>query len=390
MSMVVPAGGWMPRQRAAVSAIFLLDGFVIGNWAARVPELKARLGLDEAALGLLILCFGAGALAFMPVVGAVIARDGSRRILRLLAPGLAAALLMVTLAPSVPAAAALFVFGALQSGTDVAMNANAVAVERGMRRAIMSSCHAWWSVGGLIGATTGGVLLARLGPLGHAALVLACGLALVAAAAPALLRDQPRAGAARVPLRLPRELLPWLIGLIALSAMVSEGAIRDWAALYMRSDLGASVEASGLAYGAFSAAMALMRFSGDPVRDRLGAVRTLGLSAAVAGAGLLLAGLAPGPGLAAAGFALAGVGIANVVPIAFSAAGNLPGLPPGIGLSMVTFIGYSSILIAPPLIGVVAARTGLATVFVAAAALFLPVLALSRLATHADLAAAPE
>jgi MFS family permease len=158
----------------------------------------------------------------------------------------------------------------------------------------------------------------------------------------------------------------------------------------MRSDLGASVEASGLAYGAFSAAMALMRFSGDPVRDRLGAVRTLRLSAAVAGAGLLLAGLVPAPGLAAAGFALAGVGIANVVPIAFSAAGNLPGLPPGIGLSMVTFIGYSSILMAPPLIGAVAARTGLATVFVAAAALFLPVLALSRLATHADLAAAPE
>jgi MFS family permease len=168
--------------------------------------------------------------------------------------------------------------------------------------------------------------------------------------------------------------------------MVPEGTVLDWGALYMRRELGADLAVSGLGFAAFSATMALMRFAGDPIRDRLGAVTTLRLCTALALAGMLVAGLAPDAPIAIIGFAIAGIGISNMVPIAFSAAGNLPDLAPGIGLSLVTFMGYSGILVAPSLIGFVAEHTRFHTIFTALPVLFLIVLALSGLARHADTA----
>jgi predicted MFS family arabinose efflux permease len=186
--------GAMPRERAAVSALFLANGYVVGNWAPKIPSFKADLGIDEAALGLMILAFGVGSLLTMPLIGAVVAREGSRRIALATGFALAPVLLVLTLMPGPwTAAAALVVLGGLVGGMDVAMNANAVAVERRMGRAIMSSCHAWWSLGGLVGAATGGVLIGRLGPLGHAAAVLLVALGIVLAAAASVLADPPAA-----------------------------------------------------------------------------------------------------------------------------------------------------------------------------------------------------
>lgn len=388
MSETLVLRGYMPRERAAISALFLMNGYMVGNWAPKIPQFKAALGIDEAMLGLLILAFGIGSLAFMPVVGAIISREGSRRVLLALAVVTAPMLLVLTLMPGIwTAAAALLVLGGLVGGMDVAMNASAVSVERRMRRAIMSSCHAWWSLGGLIGAASGGLMLARLSPVGHAAVVTVVALGLIAAAAPAVVRDMPAPSAEGAPAAaLPRSLVPWLVGIMALFSMIPEGAILDWSALYLRDELGASVEGSALAFAGFSATMALMRFTGDPIRDRLGAVTTLRISTVVAGLGMLGAAFAPTAGLAAAGFAFAGLGIANMVPIAFSAAGNLPGLAPGIGLSVVTFMGYSGLLFAPSLIGFVARHTGLGPIFMLLPLLYLVVLAFSRLAVHADLA----
>jgi MFS family permease len=383
--------GFMPRERAAVSALFLANGYIVGNWAPRIPSFKADLGIDEAALGLMIFAFGIGSLLTMPLVGVAIARDGSRRIARGAAVAVAPVLLVLTLAPGPwSAALVLVVLGGLVGGMDVAMNANAVAVERRMGRAIMSSCHAWWSVGALLGAATGGVLIARFGVLGHALAVMAVGLAIIAATAAAVLHDAPApSGAARA--RSPRggrrlglHLLPLLVGVTALFSMMPEGAVLDWSALYLQQDLGASVETAGLAFAAFSATMAIMRFSGDPIRDRLGGVLTLRLSTLVAGTGLLTAAFADSVAGAAAGFALAGLGIANMVPIAFSAAGNLPGLAPGIGISIVSFMGYSGLLFAPSVIGFIARHTGLGPIFTALPLLYIVVLALSGLARYAD------
>ncbi|KQZ49432.1 hypothetical protein ASD54_16030 [Rhizobium sp. Root149] len=373
------------RERAAVALMFLMNGFLVGAWAPKIPEFASRLALSESALGLMILTFGLGSITMMPVAGMQIARFGSAWVTRITAVLVVPTLLLLTAVGSVwTAAVAIFLFGGLIGAMDVAMNANAVATEKHMRRSIMSSCHAFWSLGGLIGASTGGILIASVGAFGHAAIATLAAAAMVAVAWPMMLADKPHAEEAKEKIRLPMTPLPWLIGLVALFSMVPEGAVLDWGALYLRNELGASVQLSGFAYAAFSLTMAVMRFAGDIVRDRLGAVRTLRICTVIAMIGLLIAGFAPNATLVIIGFAFAGIGISNMVPIAFSAAGNLPGMAQGIGLSVVTTMGYSGILVAPSLIGFIAEHVGLGTIFAALPALHIVVLVLSGLARHAD------
>ncbi|NTJ43369.1 MFS transporter [Agrobacterium larrymoorei] len=376
---------YMTRTRLGVSLLFLMNGFMMGSWAPMIPEFAKRLSLSESALGLVILVFGLGSLACMPIAGSQIARFGSRTVTLSIAFVFVPTLLLITFSTSIWAGVlTVFLFGGLTGAMDVAMNANAVAVERGMRRAIMSSCHAFWSLGGLIGAALGGVLITKIGIYGHAVVLTAIAAALLAIAWPRVLADRPHPEEERAKGGLPLTPLPWIIGVMALFSMIPEGAILDWGALYLRNELGASVALSGFAFAAFSLTMAIMRFAGDLVRDRFGAVRTLQVCSAISITGLLIAGAAPNSIIAIAGFAVAGVGISNMVPIAFSAAGNMPGLAPGIGLSVVTTMGYSGILVAPSAIGFIAEHTGLASVFIGLPLLHVVVLLLSRLARHAD------
>ncbi|MBM3093618.1 MFS transporter [Ensifer sp. T173] len=375
----------MTRDRLAVSLLFLMNGFVTGSWAPKIPEFKDRLGISESVLGQLILMFGVGSLVLMPIAGGFIARVGSQKVVKVTAILLSPLLLLLTLLPNVWAAAVgMFLLGGFVGAMDVAMNANAVEVEKSMRRAIMSSCHAYWSLGGLIGAGIGGFLMARFGVLPHVIVVTLLSLAVLAIAWPMILADKPHPAATKEKLRLPMTPLPWLIGIMALFSMVPEGTVLDWGALYLRNELGASVELSGFGFAAFSATMATMRFAGDHVRDRFGAKRTLRICTVTALVGMVLAGLAPNAYLAILGFAIAGIGISNMVPIAFSAAGNMPGLQPGIGLSVATFMGYSGMLFAPSLIGFVAEHTGFAIIFASVPVLFIVVLMLSHHAVHAD------
>ncbi|CAN7314346.1 MFS transporter [Pararhizobium sp. LjRoot255] len=377
--------GYMPKTRLAVSLLFLMNGFVTGSWAPKIPEFKEKLGIGESVLGLLILAFGIGSLVLMPIAGGFIARLGSQKVVKVTAVILSPLLLLLTLLPNVwTAAIGMFLLGGFVGAMDVAMNANAVEVEKSMRRAIMSSCHAYWSLGGLIGAASGGVVMAQFGVLPHAILVTLFCLAVLGLAWPMILHDRPHPDVAKQKLRLPMTPLPWLIGLVALFSMVPEGSVLDWGALYLRDELGASVALSGFGFAAFSATMAIMRFAGDHVRDRFGGVKTLRVCTLTALVGLVLAGLAPNAPLAIFGFALAGVGISNMVPIAFSAAGNMPGLAPGIGLSVATFMGYSGMLFAPSLIGFIAEHTGFSIIFACIPALFIVVLLLSHHAVHAD------
>ncbi len=377
--------GYMPKMRLAVSLMFLMNGFVTGSWAPKIPEFKEKLGIGESVLGLLILCFGIGSLVLMPIAGGFIARLGSQKVVKVTAVALSPLLLLLTLVPNVwVAIAAMFLLGGFVGAMDVAMNANAVEVEKTMRRAIMSSCHAYWSLGGLFGAAIGGVLMANFGVLPHAIFVTVICFSLVVIAWPMMLHDQPHPDMATEKLRLPMTPLPWLIGLVALFSMVPEGSVLDWGALYLRNELGASVAMSGFGFAAFSATMAIMRFAGDHVRDRFGGVKTLRICTLTALVGLVLAGLAPNAPLAILGFALAGIGISNMVPIAFSAAGNIPGLAPGIGLSVVTTMGYSGMLFAPSLIGFVGEHTGFSIIFACIPILFIVVLLLSHHAVHAD------
>ncbi|MDQ0457370.1 MFS transporter [Rhizobium paknamense] len=373
------------RERLAVSLLFLLNGFIMGSWATRIPLFAEKLGLQESILGVMILVFGIGSIVMMPVAGSRIARFGSRRVSVVSTILYLPTLLLAVLAPNIPlAAVALFLFGGLTGAMDVAMNANAVETEKAMGRSIMSSCHAFWSLGGLFGAGLGGWLITAAGPLGHVLAVTVIAAILFLIAWPMILADAPHPGEETPAGRLPLTPLPWLIGLVALFSMVPEGAVLDWGALYLGRERGADVVFSGYGYAAFSLTMAIMRFAGDLVRDRFGAVATLRGCGAAAMAGLLIIGFADNNILCLFGFALAGIGISNLVPIAFSAAGNLPGLAPGVGLSVVTTMGYSGILVAPSLIGFIAQHTSLGLVFRGLPLLLLVVLLLSGLARHAD------
>ncbi|MBY5315298.1 MFS transporter [Rhizobium leguminosarum] len=377
--------GFITRSRAAVSLLFLMNGFVVGCWAPKIPDFAERLALTKFELGLMILVFGVGSLVMMPIAGAQIAKHGSRIVVQVLAVCVLPLLLALTLSPNVlTGAISLFLFGGFIGAMDVAMNANAVSVEKSMRRAIMSSCHAFWSLGGLIGSGLGGIVISKLGILGHAQLATVLAAIFVAVAWPMVLADPPHPDTKKEKTKLPMVPLPWLLGLMALFSMVPEGAVLDWGALYLRQEMGASVALSGLGFAAFSGTMAAMRFAGDLVRDRLGGVKTLRICTLFAIVGMLLAGLAPNAELAILGFAFCGIGISNMVPIAFSAAGNIPGLKPGIAISVVTTMGYSGMLVAPSLIGFVAEHIGFAVVFMALPVLLLVVLLLSNLAHYAD------
>ena len=373
------------KGRWAVAAMFSANGFVMGAWAPQIPQLLPRHQITEFTLGLLILGLGLGAVGAMLFAGRLIARFGSIPVLRGFALSAALALPLVVFAPSLTVLApAMALLGALIGCMDVAMNANAVEVERRLGRAIMSSSHGFWSLGGFVGGASGAWIIAHWGSGAQAMIVGGVAALLVLVAMP-LLRGEPPQPAPD-PVGTPRRgLLPrapglWLLGGMALFSMVPEGAVLDWAALYLQQELGATVFRSGLGFAFFSGAMAIMRFAGDGVRNRYGAVRTLRVSGLLAAAGLLGAALAPADTLAVACFALAGLGVANMVPILFSAAGNFPGLPSGTAISAVTMVGYAGILVAPASIGFVAEHLGFRLTY---AALSLPLIAVALLASRA-------
>ncbi|EAU42023.1 MFS permease [Fulvimarina pelagi HTCC2506] len=381
--------------RPAVSLAFFVNGFAIGSWTPEVPVLGERLGLTPATYGFMVLIFGLGAVVAMPVVGALIARRGSRQVSIATQALLAVSVASLIAAPH-PAltAFAIFIFGVGLGGMDVAMNANAVSVERSMDRAIMSSCHGFWSLGAVAGAGIGGALIEGFGPLGHTLVVASFAALALVYIAPNMLEDRRNAtpadaigrlsmrqilAAQRTPL-----LLAVAIGVIALGGFVQEGVVIDWSAVYLRDELGVSLAASGFGFAAFSLTMALFRFFGDGIRERYGAVRTVRASLLIALAGLVVLILATSLPVALIGFLILGIGMSNVVPIAFSAAGNLKRLADGTGISIASAIAYSGGLIAPAIVGIVADAYGFKTIFAALATISLAIILSAGLLKRAD------
>jgi len=375
--------------RWAVAAMFGANGLVMGAWAPQIPLLLPRHQITESTLGLLILGLGIGAVGSMLYSGRLIAAYGSRRVVVLFGMLLAPVLPLVVFAPNIALLAlAMAAMGAVIGCMDVAMNANAIVVERRLGRAIMSSSHGFWSLGGFVGGALGGLVLARIGSHWQAVLVGFLVAAMVAGAARFVATDDAApiatAGPRRKTALFPRHAILWILGAMALFSMVPEGAVLDWAALYLARDFGAGVATSGLAFGLFSATMAVMRFAGDSIRNRFGAVVTLRASGLLGAAGMLLAALAPSDVVALIGFAISGLGVANTVPIMFSAAGNQPGIAPGAGIATVTMLGYCGILLAPSSIGFAAEAVGFRVVYAMLAVLLVVVAALAGQVIAAD------
>jgi MFS family permease len=360
----------------AVSVAFLVNGAAIANWVPRVPAVKAALGTSDGPLGLALLGLGVGAAAALLAAGRVVARFGSRPVTRAAGLALCAALLGPGLAGNLPMLAlALALFGAASGLMDVAMNAHGALVERWYGRPIMSSLHGLWSVGGLVGAVTGG-LAARAGwtPARHFAVAALClGVLLVAGTwrlLPASM-DKAPSGRGRAPRRRGSG-MAWsppllLLGVVGFSSFFGEGSAHDWSAIYMHDVLGTSPGTAATAFAAFSLSMAIVRFGGDRLSARLGPVRLVRASGLVAAVGFGLGLLAHQPLAGVVGFALLGVGLACVVPVTFSAAGHLGGDLAGVAISRVAAISYLASFAGPPVIGLVADVVGLTV------ALFIPV-----------------
>jgi predicted MFS family arabinose efflux permease len=356
------------RARLAVATLFFANGCGLGSWVPHIPEVKLGHGLSDAVLGLALLSIAAGAVAALPVAGALVARFGSRPVTRGAALMFCAALPLPLLAPDFPSLlAALALLGVGSGALDVAMNAHAVLVEARYGRPIMSSFHGLFSIGGLAGAAlAAGAMHAGLAPRAHltaAALVL--GVAVLAAWR-ALLPSAPEATGGPL-FVLPRGRLIGL-GAIAVIGLMAEGAMGDWSAVYLRMELGAGAATAACGFAGISLAMALGRLTGDRVVARCGPAAVLVGGALLGGTTLGAALLAGAPAVAVLGFAGMGLGLANVVPIVFGAAGRVPGLAPGIGIAAASSAGYFGFLAGPPLIGLVAEASSLASALVLAAA----------------------
>ena len=336
------------QGRYAVAALFFANGFLMGSWAVQIPGLLPRFQISESTLGLLILALGLGAVAAMALTGRIIGHFGTRVSLLAFTTAMAFGFGLIMLLGSLWALVPVLVFlGASIGGMDVAMNANAVEVERGLKRAIMSSSHGFWSLGGFLGSAFGGFLLATFGAMVHGLLVSLFVFLVFTFAKSRIYQGQVAAvlappitteGPAKGPHSL--GLAAYILGFMCLAAMTPEGAILDWAALYLVKDFDLQASAAGLGFGFFSGAMALMRFGGDALRNRFGGVRIMRFSAMLAAFALLFAAVSPMASVAILCFGIAGLGLANCVPIIFSAAGNLPGLKAGVGLFAVAMIGY--------------------------------------------------
>ncbi|MEP3199652.1 MAG: MFS transporter [Lentilitoribacter sp.] len=348
--------GPMPPARVAVSILFFINGMLIGAWAPMIPTFKARLDLTESQVGLVILALGFGSLLAMPFVGAFVAKNGTRLPIKYLAFICSFGIPFLSVVPDFwLALIVMFFFGATWAGMDVAMNSNVIEVERTFKFPIMSSCHGFWSIGALISALVGGFTLSYFGEIGHGIFWQIIFLIFYFYAMPRLqLNSNLNDEGEKPKLQFPRVILPYLLGVVALFSVVPEGMIIDWSALFLNTERGVSIAWAGTGFAATSTAMAIMRFSGDHLRKRFGAVQTLRFSVIAAIIGFSLVTLSTSPITAVLGFFISGIGLANLFPIAISAAGNVPNIPGGIAVSMVTTVGYGGILLAPPLFGFIA------------------------------------
>jgi predicted MFS family arabinose efflux permease len=372
------------RARLAVAAIFLANGAIVGTWAAHIPLVAGRHAIGHATLGVALLAMALGALLAMPLSGAAIARFGSARVTRIATLACLAAFALPLTAPDVILLmAGLFVFGAANGAMDVAMNAHGVAVERRLDRAVMSSFHGMWSLGGLSGAGLAALLLPILPPVAEAALATALAATLAGAALFFLLPSAADGGASGAAAFALPSRPTFVLGLLCFLCMSSEGAILDWGALHLKTHFAASAAAAATGFAAFSAAMAASRFLGDRLRTRFGAAALVRGSAVVAAVGLAAALAAPAVWLAIPGFAIVGLGLANLVPVFFGAAGRIPGRAAGTSLAAVATMGYSGFLVGPPLIGFVADATSLAAAL-AMVGIACLVIALAAAATEPD------
>jgi MFS family permease len=347
------------RARLAVSAIFFSLGAGAGIWAVYIPIVQARLAIDPGILGLALLTMALGAMTGMPASGLIVGRFGSRLPTTILAVVYPVMVAVPLLSPSVPFLfASLFATGLTMGALDVAMNTQASEVETARGAPTMSSFHAFFSLGGLVGAGAGAAAVAfgwgnGLGGAAAAALLLVLGLAAV----PHLRRGTTTAPVGPT-FALPKRAALGL-GLLTFLSFAVEGAILDWSALYLTTVKLSGPVMAATGFAAFSVAMTAFRLLGDTVIARVGPAAVVLIGGILVASGIAAAVVAPWPLAVALGFGIVGAGAANVVPVALSAGSRIPGMQPSLGVAAVLTFGYVGFLVSPPVLGFIAHAWGL-------------------------------
>ncbi len=350
----------LTRLRVVLTVFFALDGFVFAGWVVRIPAIKEQTNASTTELGLALLGVSAGAVITMILTGRLCRRYGSHPVTVACAALLSLSIALPPLTHSALAlGAVLLVFGSAYGGINVAFNSAAVDLVKAMRRPIMSSFHAAFSLGGMTGAGLGALVAGVLSPTQHLLGLTAVGLLVTVLAGRALLRIRPPAPPENAPRSeaAPRRpgprTRPLVItfGLIALCTAYGEGAMADWSALHLEHDLAASPGTAAVGYSCFALAMTVGRLTGTRLLERLGQTRTLVAGGTTAAIGMLVGALAPSLWAALLGFVITGLGLANLFPTAVERAGALAG-PDGVAIA--STLGYGGMLLGPPAIGFMA------------------------------------
>jgi predicted MFS family arabinose efflux permease len=346
-------------QTHATRVAFFIAGFAMAAWAPLVPFAKERLGIQEGALGTLLLCLGAGSIIAMPLAGILTSRMGCRRVL--IPSVLVACATLPILAETSSLfwlGLSLFFFGAGIGSLDCAMNIQAIILERASGRTMMSGFHGLFSLGGVVGAGgVSGLLSMGMSPWNGTLAVVAVIAVLLALSAPYFL---PYGGRSSGPAFALARGVVLFIGVLCFILFLTEGAVLDWSAVFLAEVRGMSPAQAGFGYAAFAATMTVGRLTGDRFVRRVGPRATVIGGSLVAAAGLALATLIPSWPLALLGYALVGAGCANIVPVMFSLAGKQDEMPESIAVPAITTMGYAGVLLGPAFIGFVAHATSLA------------------------------
>jgi MFS family permease len=345
-------------EQMSTRIAFFIAGFGIAAWAPLVPYAKARAGLDEGTLGLLLLCLGVGSILAMPMAGILATRFGCRRVL---SGGTLLICAALPLLATVSSIAALFMFGAGLGTVDSTVNLQAVIVERASGKTMMSGFHGLFSLGGIVGAAGVSALLGLgMSPLGAMLVVIVLLVVALLKAAPHLL---PYGSESSGPAFAVPHGIVLFIGGMCFIVFLAEGAALDWSAVFLAQERGIDTAYAGLGYAAFALTMTAGRLTGDKIVRRLGATRVIVFGGLTAAAGLALATFAASWEAALVGYALLGAGCSNIVPVLYTAVGKQTVMPESIAVPAITTLGYAGILAGPAVIGFIAHGSSLSFAF---------------------------
>jgi MFS family permease len=385
---------FLSPSRLAVKVIFFLNGFAHANYMARLPRIQEQFQIDNSLVGLTLLASSVGALFAMPFTGWLIIRNGSRKI------GITSVIAYCCLVPFIPLmpslAGLLFLFlllGISAGMLDVSMNSQAVMVEQQLGKPIMTSFHALFSIGMMLGALAGSFFTKiGVGLFPHFAIISTLCLVPIFLSIKYLVNDKPEVKKTSEPLfRLPNTAMV-SIGLIAFCSMLGEGTMADWSTNYLELIAKADPALAPIGLSAFALAMTIGRVLGDGARVKFGDRVLMILCGVISTTGLCFALIVNNPYLVIVGLFIVGLGLSVIVPIAYSIAGNSKDLPPGVGLAMVTTVGYSGFLFGPPIIGFLADWQNLRYALILVVVLFLlmTILSFLRKQKAGDLPRMPE